>query len=250
MTISFDIGFGRPAGGYGAVVVTPDRLLTFSESRITAAGPLSLPVLPGGQGPLAGAGAGALPIGQGARRYTFRINPNKLSVTHEKQERYQQTKWGWERQYWGNALSTFRYSGTSGVFRQDAGAGPVFSFGAAPSFDIRTSLAWQKFKEFEDFYRRTGSTNIFMYFIDYPHEWEGSLSEFSFERSATSPFALDYSFRFTGLPIDYAPASASQDLPTGLVSSNQAMAASQSPSLGSGAPTVDAGIAPLPNNIA
>ncbi len=223
MTVSFNLRLdaGNLFGGprTGAVVVTPDRLLTFSQAPIS--GPPASGQL------LANASLG--PTEQAAR-YSFRINPSKLQTNHEKLDRFPLTKAGYEIQSWGNGLSTFRYQGTSGVLRPDADAGFLSSLG--PSFDIRQTFAWQRFKEFETFYLTHKGTAVFMYWIDYPHDWEGRLGEFSFERDAEKPFIINYSFKFTALPKAYPTTTVSIGIPPGNVTSTQAALAGQAPGFG------------------
>lgn len=188
--------FGNPnSGSRGAVVVAPERLLTFSASLVNSA-TLALP------GAVPGQGSAVSIDNKPNSRYRFRINPERLSIRHEKTEKYVLTKAGYERQYWGNGLSTFQYSGSSGVFRPDITA-MQYAAQYPTGFDIRQTNAWLRFKEFESFYRNNGQQNIFMYYQEYGHEWEGSLSGFSFDRAAGKPFYIDYQFTFTGLPIDY-----------------------------------------------
>ncbi len=218
MTVSLNLrlDLGNVFGGQrtGAVVVTPDRLLTFSQAPIS--GPQQSVLVPGGSGAL-------------APRYIFRINPSKLAVSHEKLDRFPLTKAGYEIQAWGNGLSMFRYSGSAGVFRPEANASFLSSLGS--SFDIRQTFAWQRFKEFETFYRTTGSQNLFMYCVDYPHDWEGKLGDFSMERDAERPFTISYSFKFTGLPKLYPTTTVNIAVPGQSADAAQAALASQSAAL-------------------
>lgn len=210
----------------GPVVVTPDRLLTFSSSLTGAVSTSSSGAIG------VGGAVGSTSPGLAAPRYRFRINPDRLNIKHEKIERYVLTKFGYERQYWGNGLSTFSYSGTSGVFRPNVTAAQ-FSLAFPNGFDIRQTEAYLRFKEFESFYRNTGSQNIFMYYPEYSHEWEGSLSAFSFERSATKPFHLDYQFTFTGLPFFYPDVTVNTGVDPTSNPAIQAQLASTSPASGS-----------------
>jgi hypothetical protein len=179
--------FGGSSGSGGPVLVSPDRLISFSTVPGTASAP----------------NATAPVASKAPARFRFRINPDRLSIKNDKLERYVLTKAGYERQSWGNGLTVFSYGGSSGVFRPDVTVQEFLQRFPGGGFDIRKTTAWLRFKEFENFYQRTGSTNVFMYFPDYDHEWEGSLSGFTFERAAMKPFQIDYQFTFTGLPIDY-----------------------------------------------
>jgi hypothetical protein len=217
VSISIDINLGLRSGQSGAVVVTPDRLLTFSAMAI--AGPASGQLLPAGSL----APPQLLPLQ--STRYVFRINPDELQVSHEKIQKWPLTKAGFGRQYYGNSLTTFAYSGTSGVFRPDY---PSVLLPDPARFDIRTTRAWQKFKELEAFYLRSGETNLFMFCVDYPHDWEGMFENFTFKRSGKDrPFEITYSFTFKGLPLLYAPTTAVTSTNAGNDAAAQAALASQ-----------------------
>lgn len=216
------IGSGQRTSG-GPVNVTPDRLISFSTVAGAASAPSTGAVVKADQN------AGNVPT-----RYRFRINPDRLSTRHDKNEKYVFTQAGYERQSWGNGLTVFQYSGNSGVFRPETTVQEFLSRFPNGSFDIRLTNTWLRFQEFEDFYRRTGSTNIFMYYDMYEHEWEGSLSQFNFERTANMPFHITYSFTFTALPLDYPKTSLDEGLPEGDVKSTQSKLASTTPDTSSG----------------
>lgn len=212
----------------GPVNVTPDRLISFSAEDLATsnANTANAGVLPPETTPAELARATGTTA---APRFRFRINPDRLSIRHDKNEKYVLTKAGYERQYWGNGLTVFQYSGNSGVFRPETTVQDFLSRFPNGSFDIRLTTAWLRFREFEDFYRKTGSTNIFMYYDAYEHEWEGSLGQFNFERTANMPFHITYSFTFTGLPIDYPETSLDEGIPGGDVKSTQSKLASTTP---------------------
>jgi len=177
MTISIG-SIGSVVQSGGPVIVAPERLLSFSKIQLAG-----------------------LPSSANVR-YRFRINPERLSIRHDVIEKYVLSKAGYERQDWGNGLSTFQYVGTTGVFKPDVSAS-VYAELFPNGIDIRQTNAYRRFKEFEQFYRTNRQQNVFMYYQEYDHEWEGSLSGFSFDKSAGKPFHLDYQFTFTGMPIDY-----------------------------------------------
>lgn len=138
-------------------------------------------------------------------RFNFRINPSKLQRSRKKVERFILTKFGYERQYWGNDLHTFNYNGTTGVFKPNITAEEyAVRFGDTAGFDIRSTEAWKNFQRFEQFFERNGHRNIYMMYWAYSHEYEGSLDDFRFEHDADrSPYSINYSFKFTGLPLLY-----------------------------------------------
>lgn len=132
--------------------------------------------------------------------FKFRINPDQLSVTKKKLEKYILTKIGYERQSWGNDLFQFQYSGSSGVFRPEE----TNAADAVP-FDITTTRAWLKLKEFERFFERQGPGVVRMRLWAEPFEYVGSMPDFNFRQDAHNPFQIRYNFTFTGIPRDAVP---------------------------------------------
>jgi hypothetical protein len=208
------------SSSYGPASVTPERLLSFSRSPMVGGAVQTAPTNAAGD----------------QTRYRFRINPDRLTTRHDVNEKYTLTQFGYERQDWGNGLSIFQYSGNTGVFRPDVTAADFASRFPGGGFDIRQTKAWQAFQAFETFYRVRGP-NVFMHYDAYDHEWEGSLSGFSFERSAQNPFHITYSFTFTGLPFDYPSTQITVANTTTSQASQQSMAAGSSPSLSPGIDT-------------
>jgi len=138
--------------------------------------------------------------GEDARQFQFRINPDNLRVTKRKLEKYVLTKLGYERQTWGNDLFTYSYEGSSGVFRRDEVVIPSFRF------DITTTAAWQKFKEFERFFEDQGEGSLRMRtWTEEFFEYIGSMPDFSFSVEANNPFRIRYNFTFIGIPLVYVP---------------------------------------------
>lgn len=132
--------------------------------------------------------------------FKFRINPDQLTVTKKKLEKYILTKIGYERQAWGNDLFMFQYSGSTGVFRpEETGQAAVVPF------DLTETKAWQKLKEFERFFERQGQGRVRMRLWAEPFEYVGSLPAFSFRQDAHNPFHIRYDFTFTGVPRDVVP---------------------------------------------
>jgi len=132
-------------------------------------------------------------------KFKFRINPNNLKRARRKLGQYILTKFGYERQNWGNDLHTFSYSGSTGTFKPEDGfdqSGPV-------TFDIRGTEAYEKFKSFETFYEETGNRQrlVGMQYWGFNGEFFGSLDDFDFNHSAErDPYRFLYNFKFTGIP--------------------------------------------------
>lgn len=128
--------------------------------------------------------------------FTFRINPARLKISRPKIEKYHLTKNGFERQFWHNDLIRFDYEGSSGVFRPHTLVNS--------RFDITTTFAWQKFRQFERFYNNCDDRVVQMTYWGYPHPYEGSLNDFSFSYDPEkNPNMITYSFKYTALPLWY-----------------------------------------------
>jgi len=126
--------------------------------------------------------------------FRFRINPVSLTVTKRKLEKYVFTKIGFERQGWGNDLFQYAYAGSTGVFRRDEVVIP------SPQFDITRTLAWQKFREFNDFWERQREGVVKMQFWgEDRREMIGSLPDFNYTIDANRPFHIAYRFSFIGV---------------------------------------------------
>lgn len=153
------------------------------------------------------------------QQYRFRLNPDKLSVTKGKIQKWILTKAGFERQFWGNDLYSYSYSGTSGAFRPDEilssyGPGAPTANGVAsnPKFDasqnldpsqynITNTYAWKKFTEFERFYTRSDERPVFMSFWGESTALIGAFDHFEKHLQAEPhPRIIHYSFKFTALP--------------------------------------------------
>jgi hypothetical protein len=137
------------------------------------------------------------------QQFKFLLNPHRLSVQAAKLENYVQTKYGFERQFWGNGLFVFSYEGRTNVFKPPSDPGEAIA--AIERFDITKTSAYQKFLEFQKFYGETGERNIEMFYWGYENTFSGSLNDFSFTYDAERPFHIDYHFKFTGLPEGQVP---------------------------------------------
>jgi len=157
------------------------------------------------------------PIIKGLETYTFRLNPSQLQVTRAKLESWKLTKGGFERQFWQNDMVRFAYTGVSGAFRADEKAvineqgllgvdtfgGRVIVTATNPGeYDIRETLAYRKFQQFEQFYRDHAEDFIRMNYWGQPYSWKGSLNDFTYNVDANNPRLIRYSFTFTGIPDD------------------------------------------------
>lgn len=130
--------------------------------------------------------------------FTFRINPGRLKISRPKIEKYLLTKNGFERNFWHNDLIRFEYEGSSGVFR------PEDRTWGFQRFDITTTLAWQKFRQFEKFYQLCDDRNVQMTYWGYPHAYDGSLNDFTFNYDPEkNPNMITYNFKYTALPLKY-----------------------------------------------
>lgn len=131
--------------------------------------------------------------------YTFIVNPANLKVSRKKLGQFTLTKFGYERQNWGNDLVIFDYSGSTGVFRPYSGNYPD------ASFDITITPAYLKFKEFEDFFfnQANDSELVRMQFWGYDEvAFQGVLDEFSFTYDPMKePFVIRYQFKYMTLPV-------------------------------------------------
>lgn len=132
--------------------------------------------------------------------FTFIINPAQLKRSRKKVGQYILTKFGYERQNWGNDLTIFEYSGATGVFRPGDGFPPIDT----PSFDIRATSAYLKFREFEEFYENTGNDQnmVRMQYWGYATaSFIGSIDDFQFTYDVMKePFVIRYSFKYTAIP--------------------------------------------------
>lgn len=131
--------------------------------------------------------------------YTFSVNPANLKVSRKKLGSFILTKFGYERQNWGNDLIQFEYQGCTGVFRPVSGNYPD------ASFDITTTPAWIKFQEFENFYHESSNESelVRMQYWGYGGAvFQGVLDDFSFTYDPMKePFVIRYGFKYTCLPI-------------------------------------------------
>jgi len=133
-------------------------------------------------------------------RFVFQIQPSQLKRTRKKLGQYILTKFGYERQNWGNDLFTFEYSGSSGVFRPEDG----WKLTGVVDFDVRDTHRWQVFREFEIFYEDSGNDQnmVRMSYWGYEAEFIGSLDDFSFTHDVNKePYAINYNFKYTALPL-------------------------------------------------
>lgn len=141
--------------------------------------------------------------------FTFVVNPAMLKVSRKKLGQWTLTKFGYERQNWGNDLIMFEYSGCTGVFRPESGNYPT------AGFDITQTAAWIKFKEFEKFYfeQSNDSELVRMQFWGYGGAvFQGTLDEFSFTYDPMKePFVIRYQFKYTCVPVKPV------DIQTGIV---------------------------------
>lgn len=143
--------------------------------------------------------------------FTFAVNPANLKVTRKKLGQYILTKFGYERQNWGNDLVGFEYSGATGVFRPESGNYPT------AGFDITQTAAWLKFKEFEKFFFESANESelVRMQFWGYGGAvFQGVIDDFSYTYDPMKePFVIRYSFKYTTLPIKPV------DIQTGIIGS-------------------------------
>lgn len=131
--------------------------------------------------------------------FSFTINPSQLQISLKKLGVWKLTKFGYERQNWGNDLALFAYTGVSGVFRPNTGQ----SQRGVPTFDIRQTDAYQKLRQFEDFFLDSGNGKniVHMDYWGYSFVFEGSLDEFQMTHNVEKdPYAIRYNFKFTGVP--------------------------------------------------
>lgn len=161
---------------------TPDRLMQFTRKSLIPGVNLD--------GPLS---------------YTFRLNPEKLTVARKKLEKWSFTKAGFERVDWGQDMIQLNYTGKFGVFRIDEPAPGQPQATSVELFDIRTSLAWAKFAEFEKYFRNTEEEQLEMTWWQQPMNQVGSIGEFIYDVDAHDPFIIAYHFRFSAVPDNDRP---------------------------------------------
>lgn len=128
--------------------------------------------------------------------FDFFINPSQLKRSRRKLGQWVLTKFGYERQNWGNDLFTFDYSGITGVFRPDDND-------EGPSFDLRDTIAFQNFAAFEFFYEETGNRQnlVRMSYWGFTGEFVGELEDFTYTHDVyKDTHAFRYQFKFTGIP--------------------------------------------------
>lgn len=131
------------------------------------------------------------------RSFTFRLNPTNLKVSLKKLQQWILTKFGFERQYWGNQLWVFNYTGSSEVFKPNPG-----EIDYSGRFDITKTAAWFKFRQFENFFLDTGDQNIQMSYWAYDFMFVGTLDDFTFTcDSDRDPHRITYSFTYSAMPI-------------------------------------------------
>jgi hypothetical protein len=138
---------------------------------------------------------------EGPTTYVFRLNPDKLSVTRKKMEKWSFTKAGFERTDWDQAVIEFNYSGMFGVFRPDEPAPGFVPPTSVETFDIRTTQAWIKFAEFEQYFRKLApEEEIEMTWWQQPYNHKGSIGEFTYDLDVERPKVIPYRFKFTAIP--------------------------------------------------
>lgn len=128
--------------------------------------------------------------------FDFFINPSQLKRSRRKLGEFIITKFGYERQNWGNDLFLFDYSGMTGVFRPpDDDEDPIF--------DMRDTIAWKAFTDFESFYEETGNRQnlVRMSYWGFDGEFVGEIEDFTYTHDVyKDPYAIRYQFKFTGIP--------------------------------------------------
>lgn len=157
----------------------------------------------GRSGPRTQQGSEIIFVGKNDRletvNFKFIVNPANLSRSRKKLGQYVLTKFGYERQNWGNDLTSFEYAGATGVFRPN-----TWQNNGAPDFDIRQTPTWAAFREFEDFYEGTGNNQnlVRMQYWGYSGSFLGSIDDFKLTYDPMKePWVIRYTFKFTGLPL-------------------------------------------------
>ena len=119
--------------------------------------------------------------------YQFRINPLTVAVSKSKLTATVLTEAGFERAYFGNALTTMRFSGNTGHFWM-----PTANWvGSGLSDDIRISSVWQKFLRFELFFEHMDND---IYLVNHRGDiYRGAITQFSYEERGDRPWSIDYS---------------------------------------------------------
>jgi hypothetical protein len=118
--------------------------------------------------------------------YQFRINPTNVTTNKGKLTQAVLTEAGFERGYFGNALTTLSYRGSTGYMWL-----PQEIFNRV-SRDTRLSPVMQKFIKFEMFYDRLD--NDVMMLSHRGDLFRGAITRFNYTEQSTDPWQISYEF--------------------------------------------------------
>lgn len=143
--------------------------------------------------------------------FRFRINPSKVGVTKAKINALSLCKGGHLRSFFGNDLTKYRFSGSTGYFRPPNAAERALQIGAAltsggerareevakrilsGNINITESPVWKKFRAFELFVDRVNGELVMYYDL---RVVTGMLTDLSYDEDADNPLKINYNFNF------------------------------------------------------
>lgn len=129
--------------------------------------------------------------------FRFRINPEAVRVNKSKLTATVLTEAGYERAYFGNALTTLSYRGNTGHFwlPQAPRGSAVQSIANSTIFaDIKLSPIYQKFVQFEEWFE---SLDRDVALLDHRGTlYRGAHTTFGYEERAERPWEITYEFAF------------------------------------------------------
>ena len=127
----------------------------------------------------------------------FNINPNSVSIDQASLSSLRKTRKGYVKSYFGEGAFTLSFNGTV-VFK--------LADNENNSMEIKETPGWRWFQRFSQFIRKNQSALFQLHYLGTPIAlsvddpvFVGDCSPVRFSQDANNPYAINYSFVFTGV---------------------------------------------------
>lgn len=127
----------------------------------------------------------------------FNINPNSVSIDQASLSNLRKTRKGYVKSYFGEGAFTLSFNGTV-VFK--------LADNENNSMEIKETPGWGWFQRFAQFIRKNQNGLFQLFYLGTPimlseedPVFTGDCSPIRFSQDANNPYAINYSFTFTGV---------------------------------------------------
>jgi len=128
---------------------------------------------------------------------SFQINPASVSIDQASLSSLRKTRKGYVKTYFGEGAFTLSFNGTV-VFK--------LADNKNNSVDIKDTPGWKWFQKFSQFIRKNMNALFQLHYVGTPlmlskenPVFVGDCSPVRFSQDANNPYAINYSFTFTGV---------------------------------------------------